>query len=177
MVRTGVRARARRVKLLIVDVDGVLTDGRMVFDDRGRPVKAFDVHDGLGMVLAREGGLKTAIITAEKSNVVALRARQLRVDWIVQSARDKGKAFRDCRAFFGFPSAEISYVGDDLTDLPVLTQVGLGVAVANARPEVKRRAHYVTKAFGGRGAVREVVEMILNTQGRWRPLVGRFLPR
>jgi len=168
-------ARARRVKLLIVDVDGVLTDGRMILDDRGSQIKFFDVHDGLGLVLARQAGLKTAIITAERSRVVSIRARQMKIDWVAQFARDKAKAFRACRAHFGLSSAAIGYIGDDLLDLPVLTQVGFSAAVADARPEIKKRVHYVTKASGGRGAVREVVEKILQAQGRWQPIVRRYL--
>ena len=171
MLRSKVYSLARRVRLLILDLDGVLTDGRIILNSDGTESKAFDVQDGFGLVLARKTGLKTAIITAERSTIVARRARQLKIDWVAQFARDKGKAFRRCAAHFKVSPTAVAYVGDDLLDLPVLTQVGFNVAVANARPEVKDRADYITRSPGGRGAVREVVELILKAQGHW-PVIG-----
>lgn len=167
--------RARRVKLLILDVDGVLTDGRIILNSNGTQTKAFDVQDGFGLVLARKAGLKVAIITAEKSSVITLRARQLKVDWVAQFARDKRKAFDACLAHFKLPARQAAFIGDDLLDLPVLTRVGFSAAVADARPEVKRQVHYVASLPGGRGAVREVVEKILQAQGRWGPVVRGYL--
>lgn len=152
----------------------MLTDGRIVLSSDGGQSKFFDVRDGFGLVLARQAGLKTAIITAERSRVVTFRARRLKVDWVAQFARDKGKALGRCLAHFKIPARQAAYIGDDLLDLPVLMQVGFPVAVANADPEVKRRAGYVTRLPGGRGAVRETIELILKAQGRWRKILGRY---
>ncbi len=163
------------MKLLILDVDGILTDRRIILGSDGIQYKAFDVQDGFGLVLARKAGLKIAIITAEKSQVVTRRARQLKVNWIAQFARDKAKAFARCLAHFKIPASQVAYVGDDLLDLPILIRVGLAATASNACPEVKRRVHYVTRASGGRGAVREVVEMILRAQGHWARLVKGYL--
>ncbi|MBI3333029.1 MAG: HAD-IIIA family hydrolase [Candidatus Omnitrophica bacterium] len=175
MSRRKLAARARRVKLLILDVDGVLTDRRIVLSSNGAETKSFDVQDGFGLVLARKAGLKIAIITAERSSVVTLRAQQLKVDWVAQFARDKGKALERCLAHFRISPAKAAFIGDDLLDLPVLRRVGFSASVADARPEVKRRVHYVTAARGGRGAVRELVELILHAQGHWQRIVGGYL--
>ena len=171
----NILARARRIRLLALDVDGVLTDGRIVLADLAGQFKNFDVHDGFGLVLWWKAGLKSAIITAERSRIVARRARQMRVSWVAQYARDKRKAYERLRAHFRLPDRAICFLGDDLLDLPVLTEVGFSVATANAVPEVRRVAHYVTRKPGGRGAVREVVELILKAQGRWAPIVREFL--
>ncbi len=163
------------MKLLIVDVDNILTDGRIILDSLGRPVKSFDVQDGFGLVLARKAGLKLAIITAEKSNVVKVRAKQLKITWVAQRALDKLSAYRDCLAHFKVPPSAVCYIGDDLLDLPVLTRVGFSATIPGARPEVKTRVHFVTRAHGGRGAVRELVEFILKAQGRWEGIVRGYL--
>jgi len=175
MKKSGLIARAKKVRLLILDVDGVLTDRRIIVTSDGTQTKSFDVQDGFGLVMARKAGLKTAIITAGRSSVVTLRAQQLKVDWVAQFARDKAKAFESCLRHFRIPPEAVGYVGDDLPDLPVLTQVGFSATVADARPEVKRRVHYVTAASSGRGAVREVVERILHAQGHWRTVVRGYL--
>lgn len=171
----GVVARARKIRLLALDVDGVLTDGRIVLDDQVGHSKNFDVHDGFGLVLWWKAGLKSAIITAERSQVVRRRAQQMKVAWVAQYARDKRRACERLKVDCRISDDAICFIGDDLLDLPVLTRVGLAVATANAVAEVKRVAHYVTRRPGGRGAVREVVEMILKAQGRWAPLVRGFL--
>ena len=168
-------ARAKRIRLLILDVDGVLTDGRMILDSRGVLIKSFDVRDGFGLVLARKAGLKLALMTAERSALVSRRAKQLQIDWVAQFARDKAKAYRKCLAHFHVESEVACYVGDDLLDLPVLTQVGLSATVPSASPEIKRHVHYVTSAEGGRGAVREIVELILKAQGRWEQIVQGYV--
>ena len=160
---------------MILDVDGVLTDGRIVLSSDGGQIKFFDVRDGFGLVLARKAGLKTAIITAERSRVVSFRARRLKVDWVAQFARDKAKAFRRCLAHFRIPAEETAFVGDDLLDLAVLTQVGFSATVAGADSEIKRRVHYVSRLPGGRGAVREVIEFILKAQGRWTKILHGYL--
>lgn len=167
--------RAQRIKLLVLDVDGVLTDRRIILGSHGIQYKAFDVQDGFGLVLARKAGLKIALITAERSQVVTRRARQLKVDWVAQFARDKAKAFVRCLAHFKVPASRVAWMGDDLLDLPIVTQAGLSASPDNACPDVKKRVHYVARAEGGRGAVRELVELILRAQGRWGPLVKGFL--
>ncbi len=175
MTRLQMTARARKIQLLALDVDGVLTDRRIILGSDGTHVKSFDVRDGFGLVLARQAGLKIAIITAEKSHVVTLRAQQLKIDWVAQAARDKAKAFRQLLTHFKLDPKAVAYIGDDLLDLPVLTRVGFSATVADAAPEVKRRVHYVAALPSGRGAVREVVELILRAQGHWPRIMKRFL--
>ena len=172
--KSELRARAKKVRLLILDVDGVLTDRRIIVTSNGTQTKSFDVQDGFSLVVARKAGIKTAIITAGKSNVVTLRAEQLKLDWVAKFAQDKKKAFEKCLRHFRTTPAATAYIGDDLPDLPVLRKVGFSASVADGRPEVKRRVHYVTKAGGGRGAVREVVELILHAQGHWPRIVRRY---
>ena len=169
--------KARRIRVLALDVDGVLTDGRIVLDDLAGHSKNFDVHDGFGLVLWWKAGLTSAITTAERSQVVTRRAQQMRVAWVAQYARDKRKAYERLRTHFRIPDSAVCFLGDDLLDLTVLRRVGLAIATANAVAEVKRAADYVTRKPGGRGAVREVVEMILKAQGRWDRLVRELLTR
>ena len=138
-------------------------------------MKAFHVRDGFGLVLAREAGLKRAFLTAEKTPAVAVRAKQLKIDWVAQGAKDKLAAFRRCLASFHFSPAQVCYVGDDLLDVPILARVGLGVTVPEAPIEVRQRAHHVTHAAGGHGAVREVVELLLRAQGLWNSMVEKYL--
>ncbi len=164
------------MKLLILDVDGVLTDGRIVLNEEGGQTKFFDVRDGFGLVLARAAGLKTALITAERSRVVTFRARRLKVDWVAQFARNKHRALERCLKHFRLGPETAAYVGDDLLDLPVLTRVGFSAAPTDANEEIKRRVHYVTRLKGGRGAVREVIELLLKAQGRWDSILHRYLP-
>jgi len=175
VTRAQLTVRARRVQLLILDVDGVLTDRRIILGSDGSQFKAFDVQDGFGLVLARKAGIKTALITAERSQAVAWRASQLKIDWVAQFARDKAKALKKCLAHFRISPEAAGYVGDDLLDLPVLSRVGFRAAVADARPEVRRAVHYVTKIPGGRGAVREVVELILRAKKAWPGIVRGYL--
>jgi len=173
--RPGVAARARRVRLLVLDVDGVLTDGRMVLSERGDELKAFHTRDGIAVDLARRAGLLTALVTGEKSPIAKVRGDKLGVDAVVLGARRKGDTVEELCAQFGVALDAVAFVGDDLLDVPALQRVGLGVAVADAVPEVRAAAHVVTKARGGEGAVRECVELILRAQGRWRPTVDAFV--
>ena len=175
MTRSQLLSRAKKIRLFVLDVDGVLTDRRIILDSNGTHVKSFDVRDGFGLVLARQAGIKVAIITAEESHVVTLRAQQLKIDWVAQAARDKGHAFQECLKHFRVSPQQMSYMGDDLLDLPVLRRVGFAATVADAPPEVKEHVHYVAKCRGGRGAVREVVELFLRAQGHWDDIVGRYL--
>ncbi len=171
----NVPARLKRIRLLVCDVDGVLTDGSIFVDARGLESKRFSVLDGTALVLARLGGLQTALLSGRRSATVVHRARECRVPWVTQGVARKAPAFaRLCRRA-GVSATGAAYIGDDLIDLPVFARAGLAVAVANAVPEVRRAAHWVTRHAGGRGAVREVVEKILKARGSWDGVVARYL--
>lgn len=170
-----IRARAARLRLLILDVDGVLTDGRLYLGDDGQEYKAFDSRDGHGMVLLQDGGVRLAVITGRTSNVVQMRMASLGVTEVHQGCRDKLPVYEALRERLGLADEAVGYVGDDVVDLPIMRRVGLAVAVADARPLVKEHAHWCTQARGGRGAVREVCELILDAQGRLDPLMERYL--
>ncbi|NDQ57484.1 MAG: HAD hydrolase family protein [Acidipila sp.] len=176
-IAASVAARARKVRLLLVDVDGVLTDGRIYLlsrpDGTALEMKAFSAYDGAGLKLARVAGLRTGLITGRESAATSRRARELDMEFVYQGIADKIVTFRKLVQRAGVEVSEIAYVGDDLPDLPILERVGLAIAVANAVPEVKRQAHYVTRATGGNGAVREVVELILKAQGKWANLLSK----
>lgn len=156
-----------RVKLLIMDVDGVLTDGRIVLDEQGREIKSFDVKDGYGLVMLRQKGIKTAIISARSAKAVSARAKDLNIDKIFQDAYPKLHAYEKILKSLKLTDEEACFIGDDLPDVPVMERVGFAVAVPSAVPEVKRVCDYITQKDGGAGAVREVVELILKTQGKW----------
>ncbi len=170
-----VAARARAVRLLVLDVDGVLTDGRMLLSERGDELKAFHSHDGLAIGLAQRAGLRVALMTGEKSAVAQARAARLGVEDVVLGARRKGEALADLAARYDLPLSQVAFMGDDLLDVPALERAGLALAPANAVPEARAAAHRVTRAAGGAGAVREGVEWILRAQGRWREVVTAFL--
>jgi 3-deoxy-D-manno-octulosonate 8-phosphate phosphatase (KDO 8-P phosphatase) len=173
--RAGVIARARRIRLIVSDVDGVLTDGRMVLSERGDELKGFHTRDGLAVALARQAGLRTAFVTGEKSPLAQARGDKLGVDAVVLAARRKGEVLEDLCAQFGVGLAASAYLGDDLLDVPALERSGLAVAVADAAAEVRAVAHVVTRAQGGQGALRECVELILRAQGVWRSTVDAFV--
>jgi len=156
-----IEERAKNIKLLILDVDGVMTDGRIIYDNFGDEFKVFDVQDGYGMVLWYQAGLKSAIITAKKSRIVSRRAKICHVTKVFQGARDKGAVYEKVLKIFKLADEEVCFMGDDLIDSPIMKRVGLAVAVPYSRPEIKSLAHYLTKAGGGRGAVREVIELVL----------------
>ncbi|HET7931439.1 MAG TPA: HAD-IIIA family hydrolase, partial [Rhodanobacteraceae bacterium] len=156
--------RAAKIRLVAFDVDGTLTDGRLLFTEDGREIKAFHVHDGLGIKLLREHGIEVAIISARISHAVELRAEQLGIDHVYQGKRDKLACLNDILGATGITGVEACYVGDDLPDLAPMSACGLAIAVANARPEVVRAAHWQTRANGGEGAAREVSELILASQ-------------
>jgi 3-deoxy-D-manno-octulosonate 8-phosphate phosphatase (KDO 8-P phosphatase) len=173
--RSVVARRARRVRLLATDVDGVLTDGRMVQSERGDEMKSFHSRDGMAVALAKRGGLRTAFVTGEKSAVVQARADKLGVDAVVLGARRKGEVLEDLCAKFDLPLDASAYIGDDLLDVPALQRAGLAIAVADAAPEVIAVAHIVTRARGGQGAMRECVELILRAQGAWTATVEAYV--
>jgi 3-deoxy-D-manno-octulosonate 8-phosphate phosphatase (KDO 8-P phosphatase) len=168
------QARCTAIELLIVDVDGVLTDGGIIYSDDGAELKQFHVRDGSGLQIWRFVGKRAAIITGRKSNVVAVRAAELGIDPVIQGAPEKLPAYRDLLRDGGWRPEQVCFVGDDVPDLPVLRNCGLAVAVADACPEVLADAHYVTQAAGGRGACREAIELILRCQGLWQAVVEKF---
>lgn len=157
--------RAKRIRLAIFDVDGVLTDGGLYYTDSGEELKVFSVRDGLGMRMLQASGVQLAIISSRRSRCVELRARGLGIAHVHQGISDKLAAFRELLARLALDAAAVAYMGDDLVDVPVLRRSGFAVAVPEAPAAVQRHAHYVTQAGGGRGAVRELCELILHAQG------------
>lgn len=159
--------KAKKIKLLVLDVDGVMTDGRVYYDDFGDQLKAFDIQDGYGLTLWWKAGLKSAIITAKRSRIVSRRAKACHIDKAFMGARDKGAEYEKLLKIFKVTDEEVCFIGDDLIDLPVMRRAGLAVAVPYSRPELKAISHYTTLAEGGRGAIREIVETILKAQSKW----------
>jgi 3-deoxy-D-manno-octulosonate 8-phosphate phosphatase (KDO 8-P phosphatase) len=157
--------KARNIRLAIFDVDGVLTDGSLYLTDGGEEIKAFNSRDGHGMKMLRESGVELAIITGRVSRCVELRAKNLGIDLLFQGVADKARAFAELLAARGLAAATTAYMGDDVVDLPVLIRCGFAVTVPDAPLAVKERADYVTQAQGGRGAAREVCELIMHAQG------------
>ncbi len=166
--------RARRVRLLLLDVDGVLTDGRIIYDNSGNEWKFFDVKDGHGIKLLQRAGLEVGILTGRKAKGTTIRARELGIRLVVQKALDKGKALEEIQKKRKIDGPSIGYIGDDLVDIPVFARVGFAVATADGVAEAKRCAHYVTRRRGGRGAVREVCELILKCQDKWKDVTRRY---
>jgi 3-deoxy-D-manno-octulosonate 8-phosphate phosphatase (KDO 8-P phosphatase) len=164
-------ARCQPIQLLVLDVDGVLTDGRITYTAEGVEVKSFHVRDGSAISFWQKMGKKVAVVSGRASRAVDVRAAELGITQVRQGASDKKLALRTILAATLLPPEQVCAVGDDLADLPLLRACGLAVAVADACAEVRAAAHYVTRTPGGRGAVREVVELILGAQGRWDALV------
>jgi 3-deoxy-D-manno-octulosonate 8-phosphate phosphatase (KDO 8-P phosphatase) len=196
------KARARKIKLILFDVDGVLTDGKIwIFPapagiqqtvespaekHPGKPgfglvsttmieAKGFHAHDGTAISLARLAGIKTGLITKRLSETVALRARDLKLDFVHQGIQDKRTCFEQILKEAGLKASEVCFVGDDVIDLPVMRNCGLAIAVANARAEVKKEAHFVTEHSGGDGAGRDAVEYILKAQKKWKKVVDEYV--
>ncbi|MEI6414505.1 MAG: 3-deoxy-manno-octulosonate-8-phosphatase KdsC [Pseudomonadota bacterium] len=174
-VPEAVWRKAAVIRLVIFDVDGVLTDGSLFLGDNGQEYKAFHSRDGHGMVMLRQAGVEIGVITGRTSEVVRIRMEALGVREVFQGQRDKRPAYETMKQRLGLTDGEIAYVGDDVVDLPVLTQVGLGIAVADAHPWVIERAHWQTRAGGGRGAVREVCELLLAARGQLDALLSGYL--
>jgi len=169
--------RFKDIRFLVCDVDGVLTKGDIILDGRGGECKQFSAQDGLGLVMARLGGLQTAFLSGRQSRVVDLRAKTCGVELVMQGRKQKVPAFKELCRRAGIPHTAAAYMGDDLPDLPVCEYAGLFIAVKNAVREVKQAAHYITRAAGGQGAVREVVERILRAQGTWSQVKAKVLGR
>ena len=174
-MNADVHERAARIKLLLMDCDGVLTDGRIWLFENGEEQKGFHTRDGLGIELLHRAGLRSGIISGRTSKAVETRARTLGMSFVIQGHENKVQAFADVLAQAGVDNTEVAYIGDDLNDIPLMLQSRLGVAVADAAPETREHAHYVTTALGGFGAVREVIELILKSQDRWDELIARFI--
>jgi len=199
--KSSAGARARKIKLILFDVDGVLTDGKIwIFpspagqqsvlerlSNRGEETdrevrgtnlieaKGFNAHDGAGISLARLGGIKTGLITKRMSETVALRARDLKMEHVYQGTHNKVAALEEILGKDGITAAEVAFVGDDVIDLPVMRRCGLAIAVKNARPEVKSEAHWVTPHAGGDGAARDAIEYVLKAQGKWKKAIEDYI--
>jgi 3-deoxy-D-manno-octulosonate 8-phosphate phosphatase (KDO 8-P phosphatase) len=169
-------ALARRLRLLLFDVDGVMTDGRILMHADGTESKQYHIRDGTGLVLARRSGLLTGLLSARSSAATLERARQLAIPIVRQGAANKLTAYDEILAEHGLADHEVAFMGDDVQDLPVLTRVGLSCAPADAVPEVRARVQWISTYGGGTGAVRELIELVLRAQGTWDDLVSAFLP-
>jgi len=167
-------ARIKKIKAALFDVDGVMTDGGIIFDSNGYEVKKFNTQDGLGIFLAREAGLLTGIITGRSSEVVERRAQELNVHFLSMGKKNKLNPYNEYKRQFNLADEEVAFIGDDLLDLPIMLHCGFAVCVYNGVDYVKERAHYVTKASGGMGAVREVIELILKCQGKWELFLDSY---
>jgi len=176
VVRPGAAAGAARVRLFLTDVDGVLTDGGIVYDAGGVETKRFHVRDGHGIKMLQRAGVAVGIITGRTSEVVAIRARELGIDIVRQGAKDKVTAWREILAGNGLQPAETAYAGDDIVDLPLLRAVGFSAAPSDAEPYVLDAVHFISSRAGGGGAVREIVEFILRARGSWDDLTSRYFP-
>ena len=168
------RTRASRIRLVVFDVDGVLTDGRVILGDDGYEYKAFHTHDGHGLRMLQDSGVEVAIITGRTSVVVSRRAEELRVRHLMQGRRDKATALAELLERLDITADATAYVGDDLVDVPAMRRAGLGVAVANATAATRARAHYVTRLAGGSGAAREVCELIMTAQDTLQAAVAPY---
>jgi 3-deoxy-D-manno-octulosonate 8-phosphate phosphatase (KDO 8-P phosphatase) len=193
MPKLSAQARAQKIKLLLFDVDGVLTDGKLFFLPNSAAsqqnvvqqkaqstssmieFKGFHAHDGASISLARLGGIKTGLITKRVSETVALRARDLKLEYVYQGVQDKRTCFNEIVQKAGLKPEEAAFVGDDVVDLPAMRAGGLAIAVKNARAEVKREAHYVTAHAGGEGALRDAVEFILKAQSKWKGALKDYI--
>ena len=173
-VPTEVIQRASRVRLLVLDVDGALTDGRIILAEYGDELKHFDVQDGAGLVFWHRVGLHSAIISGRRSRMLTRRAKEMRVEFLAQGQLIKLPVYERVLKRFRVTDEQVCAVGDDLMELPILRRAGLAVAVPNAVDEIKRISHYVTQRPGGRGAVREVVELLLKAKGLWGQVLQRY---
>ncbi len=173
-MKKNIKEKLKKIKLLILDVDGVMTDGSIIMDDEGHELKSFNVRDGHGIKILQRFGVKVAILTGRKSKVVEYRAKDLEIKDVYQGALNKKEIFEKILSKHKLSTDEVAYLGDDIVDIPVLKRVGFSVAVDDALDVVKKSVDYVTKNSGGRGAVREVCEMILQVQGKWSEVVAKY---
>jgi len=170
-----VETRAKAIRLILLDVDGVLTDGTVYLGASGEEFKGFSIRDGAAIQIAKREGLMVGLLSGRPSGATARRAAELGLTVVKQTGPDKRQAYREILDELAIDDAAVAYMGDDLLDLPVLGRVGLSTAPADAAPDVRSRVHWVAGAPGGRGAVRELVELILRARGRWQPIVEGYL--
>jgi 3-deoxy-D-manno-octulosonate 8-phosphate phosphatase (KDO 8-P phosphatase) len=175
--RAGVQKRAKQIKVVLMDVDGTITDGSVTLlsqpDGSAIEIKTFDAHDGQGMTLARTAGLQLGVITGRESAALRRRMKEMGVAFVYEKQPNKIPAYEEILAKAGVTEAQVAYLGDDLPDLTVMKRVGLAAAVGDATHEVKLAAHYITKANGGKGAARELIELILKAQGIWEEMIEK----
>ncbi len=173
----SVAKRAKQIKVFLMDVDGTITTGAVTLlsqpDGSALEIKTFDAHDGQGLSLAHTADLRTGVITGRESAAMRRRARELNIEFVYEKQPHKIAAYEEILKKTGAAESEVAYLGDDLPDLPVMRRVGLAVAVGDAVPEVKQAAHFTTKATGGKGAAREVVELILKSKGIWEQMIDK----
>ena len=176
-ISPALKKRAAKIKVILMDVDGTMTDGGVTLlsqpDGTALEIKTFDAHDGQGLTLAHTAGLRTGCITGRESAALARRAREMKMEFVYMKIPLKMPAYEEILAKAGVSDAEVAFIGDDLPDIPLLKRAGLGVAVGDAVEDVKKAAHYTTKAYGGRGAVREAIELILRSRGDWEELIEK----
>jgi len=172
--QSQIEQRACLVRMLVFDVDGVLTDGSLFYDNEGQEYKAFNSRDGHGIKMLRASGVESGIITGRTSQIVLHRSRNLGIAHIYQGAEDKLEALQNLLQATGLTAQQIAYMGDDVVDLPVLNRCGLAITVPDAPPEVKARSHYITTASAGRGAAREACELIMRAQGTWAEQIALY---
>lgn len=176
-ISPALKKRAAQILVLLMDVDGTMTDGSVTLlsqaDGTALEIKTFDAHDGQGLTLAQTAGLRTGCITGRESPALLRRAHEMRMEFIYMKQPQKIPAYQEILSKAGVSDSEVAFVGDDLPDLPLLRRVGLAVAVGDAVPEVKKAAHYTTKALAGRGAIREAVELILKSKGIWEEMIDK----
>jgi len=176
-ISPALRKRAGRIRLLLMDVDGTMTDGSVTLlsqsDGTALEIKTFNAHDGQGLTLAQTAGLRTGCITGRESAALLRRAHEMKMDFIYMKQPVKMPAYEEILQKAGVSDSAVAYVGDDLPDIPLLRRVGLAIAVGDAVPEVKQAAHYTTKARAGHGAIREAVELVLKSKGIWEAMIDK----
>ena len=176
-ISPALKKRAAQIKLLLMDVDGTMTDGSVTLlsqtDGAALEIKTFDAHDGQGLTLAQTAGLRTGCITGRESAALLRRAQEMKMEFIYMKQPVKMPAYEDVLRKAGVTDSAVAYIGDDLPDIPIMRRAGLAVAVGDAVPEVKKVAHYTTKAVAGRGAVREAVELVLKSKGIWTEMLDK----
>jgi 3-deoxy-D-manno-octulosonate 8-phosphate phosphatase (KDO 8-P phosphatase) len=176
-ISPAVRKRAQQIQVLLMDVDGTITPGTVLLlsqpDGTALEIKTFDAHDGQGLSLARTAGIRTGVITGRESAAMRRRARELDIEFVYEKQPTKIAAYEEILKKTGVPESAVAYLGDDLPDIPLMRRVGFAVAVGDAALEVKLAAHFVTKAIGGKGAARELVELILKSKGIWEEMIEK----
>ena len=173
-MKKDIQGRIKKIKIVVMDVDGVMTDGKIILGSGNTELKFFDARDGVGIKYLQRVGIKVAIITGRKSEAVEMRAKELDIELVYQNAKKKIDAYNDLKEKLGYKGSDIAYIGDDLPDIPIMRRVGFAIAVANSTKETKKVAHYITKNNGGYGAIREVAELIMKAQNKWKKIMERY---